>query len=72
MEKGFAELTEAIKKLTSGISVFRKVIESSFLNIGARLQQIEYDVSDVPMVREEINELEQRIRFLERKVGASK
>ena len=72
MEKGFAELAEAITKLIKGVDELRKGVYENFQHVNARLGRIEDGVSDVPTIREEINELHEKVRLLERRVSASR
>lgn len=65
MDRGFGELAAAIVQLT-------KTVEEGFRHVNARLDLIEQDVSDLPAIREELQELRQRVELLEKKVGVTK
>ena len=59
-EKRFGDLTEAITKLT-------KATDDNFRHVNFRLDRVRDDVSDLPMMREELRVLRNRVERLERK-----
>lgn len=62
MQGGFQTLTSAITKLATAM-------EDGFAHVNARIDTLHSDISDLPVMREELHGLRQRVERLERKVG---
>lgn len=62
VDKRFDSLEAAIEKLTVAI-------ETGFAHVNARIDTLHSDISDLPIMREELRGLRQRVERLERKTG---
>lgn len=62
-EKRFAELAEAITNLA-------KATDDNFRHVNMLLDRVRDDISDLPVMREELRTLRTRVERVERKVAA--
>ena len=62
MNKGFTEVDKRFIELD-------KKMDTNFQHVNARLDKIREDISDIPVMGEELKELRGRVERLERKTG---
>lgn len=69
VQRGFKRLETQTEKLEAQTNEGFKRMDDRFLNVNARLDTIETDIQNTLVYRNEFEDLNARVRFLERKIG---
>lgn len=69
MNKRFDSMETAIAKLAATVERGFAQMNDQFAHVNARIDRIHSDISDLPVMREELHGLRQRVERLERKAG---
>ena len=69
VDKRFDAVDGRFNSLESAIERLTTAVETGFAHVNARIDKLHSDISDLPVMREELHGLRQRVERLERKSG---
>lgn len=72
VDKRFELVDRRLENLTQALIRFIRATDDNFRHVNARLDRIRDDISDLPVIREELRGLRSRVERLERKAGAAR